>query len=72
MIPPVASHQSTPARVARRTLFLGRQADTGRSGGEMSHQLPPRLNIEFLKKQAKETDDVLQRVSAAASLGPRE
>ena len=60
MIPPVASYQLTPARAARRTLFPACQADIGRSGGEMSRQLPPRPNLRHLKKQAKELLEQLQ------------
>jgi hypothetical protein len=50
------------------TFFLARQADTGRSGGEMSRQLPPRSNLEYLKKQAKELLDEWQREDPSAQL----
>jgi hypothetical protein len=50
------------------TLFLARQADTGRSGGEMSRQLPPRPNLEYLRKEAKDLLEVLQRQDPSAQL----
>jgi hypothetical protein len=62
MIPPVVSLQST------FTLFLARQADTGRSGGEMSRQLPPHPNLEYLRNQAKELLEALQRQDPSAQL----
>ena len=59
MIPPVVSLQLT------LTLFLARQADIGRSGGEISRHLPSRPNLEYLRKEAKDQQRiVLQRVSA--------
>jgi hypothetical protein len=62
MIPPVVFVQSTHA------LFLARQADTGRSGGEMSRHLPLRPNFEYLKKQAKDLLRDLQQQDPSAQL----
>jgi hypothetical protein len=61
MIPPalVGVHNSTS--------FLPAAADLGREeGGVMSRDLPPRPSIEFLKKEAKELLDAMERGDAAA------